>query len=110
MTIQVHPRQTAYVFAWIALGIGLAAMALTLLFASSPYLEHPGFYFSSALIGGGCGELMNHPRRSRLGFDINEPESTRSWFRERNPCALGNVLIISSILLIFVGLGKLFAR
>jgi len=110
MTDSTRPGPKLYLFAWTALGIGLVSLAATLLLAAPPYLEHPFFYFASALIGGGCSEILNHPKKRFPAITGQNLETNKQVIRERNPCGLGNLLAIGSIILFFVGIGKYLAN
>lgn len=54
----------------------------------------------------GIGEILNHPLQTGLRYSENEHSHLRRFFhRHRNPCTLGNLLVILSLLVFFSGLG-----
>jgi hypothetical protein len=110
MTNNQQPRAYLFYLAWAGLLLGLVGVVLTLLFGSRPFLEQPLAYLAMALTVGGGGEILNHPKHRPLFGESLEMKTAARPIRERNACALGNLLEIASIILFFIGLGKYFAR
>jgi hypothetical protein len=70
-------------------------------------------YIFLGFIAFGAGEILNHPKTQLLttGKD-NGTYSTfsKQFHRKRNPCSLGNLFDIGSLLLFFIGVSALLFR
>ena len=69
------------------------------------------FCLTFALLAFGIGETLNHPAHSgnRYIQDSEPNRFIRFTQRKRLPCTLGNLLFVFSLLLLFIGLGKIIA-
>lgn len=69
------------------------------------------FCLTFALLAFGIGETLNHPAHTgnRYIQDSEPNRFIRFAQRRRLPCALGNLLFVLSLLLFFIGIGKIIA-
>lgn len=63
------------------------------------------YSIASGLIILGCGEILNHPRQIHLEYVENKSATLRQIpHHSRNPCPLGNLMVIIGLLLFFIGI------
>ncbi len=98
-----HPLLVA---AYIALLFSILVALSIVIFRPEPESITGLLKISGSLLLFGVGELINHPAQFRLEPNIKTgARSYRILHRERNPCTIGNLAIIVSLLLFFIGLG-----
>ncbi|WP_163337681.1 hypothetical protein [Desulfopila sp. IMCC35008] len=68
------------------------------------------FCLTASLLFFGIGEVLNHPAHAgnRYMKDGAPGRFNRFSQRKRIPCGLGNLLFIISLLLLFIGMAKIF--
>ena len=95
--------------------------AAFLLLATSPILGglwiiQPGLvtrnqtilYLAAGFFLIGIGEIVNHPKQTAANYtENNNSDLRRIHHRSRNPCPLGNLLIIGGIIFLFMAFGHL---
>ncbi len=88
---------------------GSALLAYTLFYGREGELFHFFLFSALGLLFIGIGEWINHPLQKSLAFDEEKPSILKKVrHRKRSPIALGNLLEITGLILIFVGLAYLF--
>jgi len=82
---------------------GIFAALASLLLLSEASLRKGFLLLSISLLCLGAGELLNHPKQRSLQTGESGAGPGYSNYRTRNPCGLGNLLIILAVLLLFGG-------
>ncbi len=98
-----------YLAACISLILGIAGLATLFVLHLPAYVRKGLIYTCLGFVSFGAGEIVNHPRISRLDSteDYKEGATTE---RRRNVCSLGNLFDIGALLLFFIGLSNLLFR
>lgn len=66
------------------------------------------FYLAVGAFLFGIGEIVNHPKQTAGNYTDNSASDLRRiHHRSRNPCLLGNLLVIAGIIFLFTGFGRL---
>jgi hypothetical protein len=107
MTEQASKYPPMFLTACTLFSIGVLALLGTLLFYRHPPYLKGFFLLSSSLMGFGAGEILNHPKEPVPRFSVDGDNTLPQFYRRRNTCGLGNLLIIVALLLFSGGISSL---
>lgn len=114
-TWEIRMQKENHSFSYLLLGAAVALICspLPAILATTTSVANDTktglFALSMSLLLFGIGEVLNHPAHSgnRYTRDGDIGRFVRLHQRMRIPCALGNLMFIISLLLMFIGLGKI---
>lgn len=82
----------------------VAILALTLV---DPETQKGLLFLAAGLLLCGFGEKLNHPVQTGYTYTGKQSSQLQCFqHRQRNPCALGNLLFIAGMLLFFMGFAR----
>lgn len=72
--------------------------------------SHALLYLAASCLAIGFGETVNHPPQCERNYSDNETSALRRLqHRSRNPCLLGNLLVIAGILFLFISVSQVIS-